>query len=130
MRLDGAKAQQPSAPLQNDFVEPSTSAASQPSNSASTPQSTTTREQEEQPGIKPTDNRVVAQPSAVQATPVAPAHAVIDQARSVGDAAPEHGEGQGQAQLPQTGNDRSFLGLTLGILTGSLSLFGLRKRRF
>ena len=38
-------------------------------------------------------------------------------------------EGHGQG-LPQTGNSQSILATILGLITGSLSLLGLRKRQF
>ncbi|WP_414152118.1 LPXTG cell wall anchor domain-containing protein [Limosilactobacillus pontis] len=34
----------------------------------------------------------------------------------------------GQVALPQTGNSSSLLSIILGVFTGSLTLFGLRKR--
>jgi LPXTG-motif cell wall-anchored protein len=40
-----------------------------------------------------------------------------------------HQEGQGQG-LPQTGNSQSILAMIMGLITGSLSLLGLRKRHF
>ncbi|MEE6635839.1 LPXTG cell wall anchor domain-containing protein [Limosilactobacillus pontis] len=104
MRLDGTTLKQPTVPSSTNFAHPSAPASSQ-SSVKSTVKMT---------GVKPTAVRFATQTATVQ----------TDQAVAVAKPA----SSWGQVALPQTGNSSSLLSIILGVFTGSLTLFGLRKR--